>query len=305
VALRLSGRAKARLDRFKPQLIHLATPDWLGLRARSYGRKRGLPVVTSFHSNIISYFKYLGLFAPPQRLAWAYFRNFYLGCDHIYVPAESMADGLRERGIDRNLRIWSRGVDPQRFSPDRRSMAWRRGHGIKDDEVVVVFVARLRWEKGLRLLTKVLQQLEREGVPHRSVVVGQGVGYEPMRKWLPNTVFTGHLEGDELATAYASSEVFLYPCETDTFGNVTLEAMACGLPTVCADAPGAKSIVLHEKTGLLAKSGDQASFVEATRSLVADRDRREAFAQRALARSAEFSWTATLDRLSGYYDELL
>jgi glycosyltransferase involved in cell wall biosynthesis len=122
---------------------------------------------------------------------------------------------------------------------------------------------------------------------------------------LPNTVFTGFLEGDDLARAYASSDVFLFPSDTETFGNVTLEAMASGLPTVCAEAVGSRDLVNDGATGRLCPPGDVAAFTEATRDLVRTASLRNRMGTAAFRRAQDFSWNAILEKMNGYYDEVL
>ena len=305
VALGLTPRARRRLADLEPDLVHIATPDLLGASALRHARRWRLPVVGSFHSNIPSYLRYATFWRHFEAVAWTYLRRFYGRCDRVYVPTLSMKAELVRHGFAAATEIWARGVDMDRFAPRHRSMPWRRDHGIADDEPVVLFVARLRWEKGLDLLARVFRRLDDIGVRYRPVIVGDGVGYAPLRRLLPRAVMPGHLEGSALATAYASADVFLYPCETDTFGNVTLEAMASGLPTVCADAPGAKSLVQSGTTGWLVSPGDETGFVERTSSLIADAARRRRQGAAALERARMFSWDACLESLSNSYDDVL
>lgn len=311
LATHMPRAARQRLRSFSPDLIHLATPDIIGMWGKAYGRRRKLPVVTSFHSNIVSYLNYVPVLKHFQRAGWGYFRRFYESCDHIYVPTQSMAQELRRHEIGvpspelgERLRLWPRGVDTQRFSPTKRDLAWRREMGIQDDERLVLFVARLRWEKGLETLAKSISLLEQAKIPHRSMIVGEGVAYEPLRKKLPNTLFTGKLEGDALARAYASADLFLYPSATETFGNVILEAMASGLPVVAADAPGSKSVVEPDVSALLASVDDAQSFFARSQALLADDALRERMAAAGLARSALFSWDAAMDGLLENYRSL-
>jgi len=212
---------------------------------------------------------------------------------------------LTQHGITDGLRLWRRGVDTDRFTPRRRSADWRAAHGIGENEVVVAFVSRLVWEKGLDVYADVIQRLERRGVPHRSVVVGDGPARADLEERLPNTVFTGFLEGDTLARAYASSDVFLFPSDTETFGNVTLEAMASGLPTIAADAAGSRDLVDPDTTGVLCPPGDRTAFTEATRRLILDDSLRRRMSTAAHKRSQNFTWPAILDRMCEYYDEVL
>ncbi len=304
IALGMNRTARERLATFRPSLIHIATPDLLGRAALRHARSEEIPVVASYHTHFSSYLKYyyLGVLEP---LLWAYLRNFYRQCEHVYVPSPSMGEVLRSNGITEGLRLWERGVNTQRFNPVHRSSAWRQRYGIADDEVVVSFVSRLVWEKGLHLYADVIERLEAHNIPHRSLVVGDGPARAELEGRLPNTIFTGHLEGDALANAYASSDVFLFPSDTETFGNVTLEAMASGLPTVCADATGSRTLVDDGTTGVLAPAGDTDAFFEATARLITDAEGRRTMGRQAHQRAQHYSWNAVLSRIVGYYDELL
>jgi glycosyltransferase involved in cell wall biosynthesis len=303
ISLGLNGTARERLSTFRPSLIHIATPDVLGRAALRHAKKDDIPVVASYHTHFSSYLKYyhLGVLEP---LLWAYLRNFYQQCEHVYVPSPSMGEVLRTNGITEGLRLWERGVNTQRFNPSQRSSAWRQRYGIADGDVVVSFVSRLVWEKGLHRYAEVIERLEAQQIPHRSLVVGDGPAREELEERLPNTIFTGHLEGDALAHAYASSDVFLFPSDTETFGNVTLEAMASGLPTVCADATGSRTLVDDGTTGHLAAPNDTKAFFDATTHLVTDADARRTMGRHAHKRAQHYSWEAVLDRIVGYYNEL-
>ena len=304
LSLGLSPSARRALTRFDPDLFHIATPDLLGHQALALARRAGKPVVASYHTHFSSYLSYYGLSGLETPLWWA-LRRFYRRCDQIYVPTPSMAETLRQHGIREGLHLWPRGVDTARFTPAKRSLQWRRAHGIADDEPVVLFVSRLVWEKGLDTLAAVLTSLQARGVPHRSVVVGDGPAGEKLRGRLGTTVFTGRLEGDELATAYASADLFLFPSDTETFGNVVLEAMASGLAAVCADATGSRDLVTPGVTGYLAAPGDSAAFTEATAALLVDPTLRDEFAAAALVQARAYDWEAVLARVTGYYAQVL
>jgi len=303
-ALGLTPSVRRELERFDPTLYHIATPDLLGQQALSTARSTDTPVVASYHTHFSSYLKYyhLGLF---ESALWSYLRRFYQQCEQVYVPSTAMADILRDHGITEGLRLWERGVETDRFTPARRSADWRRSHGIGDDEVVVTFVSRLVWEKGLDVYADVIERLEQQGIPHRSMVVGDGPAREELEARLSNTVFTGFLEGDTLARAYASSDVFLFPSDTETFGNVTLEAMASGLPTVCARAVGSRDLVNDGTTGRLCTPGDVEAFTEATRQLVQNASLRKRMGTAAFQRAQDFTWTTLLEKMNRYYDEVL
>lgn len=290
------------LEEFAPDIIHLSAPDWLGAGALKYARQRHLRLVASVHTRFDAYWKYYGLqFLGP--MSTHYLRYFYGSCEQVYVPSESMAQSLRADGVDCNMRVWARGVDHTAFSPAKRSMELRASWGVDAHRPAVTFVGRLVTEKGLDTVVDAFARLRQAGVAHRPVIVGDG----PERAWLeqriPDAIFTGFLTGESLMQAYASSDVFFFPSATETFGNVTLEAMAAGLPAVCADATGSASLVQHGETGFLCPVRDGARFAEAIASLLADPGLRGRMAGAARAAALEYSWDAQLSGvLAGYYE---
>ncbi len=304
ISLGISRAALAELDAFAPNLIHVATPDILGLRALRLARSRGLPLVATYHTHFASYLDYYGI-GRLEGSVWRYLRWFYRQCDHVYVPSDSMTRVLQEHGISDNLRPWPRGVETSLFTPVRRSGEWRRSIGAEhDEEVVVTFVSRIVAEKGIDVLADVILGLEERGIPHRSVVVGDGPSREALAERLPRTHFTGTLLGEDLARAYASSDVFLFPSETETFGNVTLEAMSSGVPVVCADATGSASLVTDGVSGFLAPARRSDMFLEHVARLATDAALRRSMGIAARERALEYDWEAVLARLLAYYREL-
>jgi glycosyltransferase involved in cell wall biosynthesis len=294
--------ARKQLEAFQPDLVHVATPDWLGVRALKWAERHDVPAVASFHTHFASYLKYYHLGAIEPAL-WAYGRWFYDRCEEVYAPSASLADVLREEGIETPIRVWSRGIEADRFAPSKRSAAWREAHGFRAP--VVAFVSRLVWEKGPDLYAEVIERLEREGIPHHSLVVGDGPAREDLEARLTATVFTGHLDGEALATAFASADVFLFPSETETFGNVTLEAMASGLPAVCADATGSRSLVEDGTTGFLCAPGDTDGFYDAVAGLVQNEKQRARMGAAARRAALTYDWDAIMGRLARYYEDVL
>jgi glycosyltransferase involved in cell wall biosynthesis len=303
LTLRLPRSARERLEAFRPTLVHIATPDRLGLAARRWALKHDIPLVSSYHTHFSSYLKYYNLSLLEGAL-WAYLRWFYRACRQIYVPTPSMAGVLREHGITEGLLPWPRGVDTDRFNPQRRSYEWRRSLGIADDEVVLTFISRLVWEKGPDVFAAVVAALTERGIPHRSLIVGDGPARADLEERLPRTIFTGYLSGGDLARAYASADVFLFPSETETFGNVTLEAMASGLPTICAEATGSMTLVQHGETGFLAPPRQLEAFLGFAEQLITDAGRREQMGTVACEHAQSYAWPALLDRLMGYYHDV-
>jgi glycosyltransferase involved in cell wall biosynthesis len=303
LAFGLTPALRRRLEAFDPDIVHIATPDLLGRQALTFAQARGVPAVASYHTRYETYLKDYGLkFLEDFVAEWL--RRFYGACDEVYAPSASMAEHLMAAGFADNIRLWARGVDTKRFHPSNRSQAFRARLGIAEGEPVIAFVGRLVREKRLDTLVEVAAALRRAGVDHRVLIVGDGPDRAMLERGLPGAQFTGFLTGDELATAYASADVFLFPSDTESFGNVTLEAMASGLPTVAADATGSRCLVSEGVTGFLAPAGEAAAFVEPLAALAGDASMRQAMGQAARARSLEFSWDAAMSGLLDRYEAL-
>ena len=306
----ISRKGWSRLEAFEPDIIHIATPDYAGAQALRWAKSHHVPVVSSYHTHFASYLKYFASYNPLYRAdllentAWRYGRWFYTQVEHVYVPSSSIADKLRSRGIVDGLRIWARGVDPERFAPYHRSQKWRSSHGFTEKDVVIAYVGRLVWEKNLSVLARVLEKLKALGIAHKSLVVGDGPARDVLSERLTDTVFTGPLDGNELASAYASSDIFLFPSETETFGNVTLEAMASGLPAVCANASGSDLLVLDGLTGYLAPPHDISAFLTRIRRLISNPSLRKTLGKAARRRAETFEWRNIMGHLAGYYQEI-
>ncbi len=301
----LSDKLKRRIRAFNPTLFHLAAPDVLGHSALKLSEALGIPAVASFHTRFDTYLRYYGFgwVEPYCRIKMA---KFYNRCQHVYVPSPSVGNVLKKEGIlGRNLRYWSRGVDRERFSPKHRDMKWRRTLGIKDDEIVLGFVGRLVREKGLDEFARLVDNLNASGLPVKALVVGDGPEGKTLRKLLPGAVMTGHLSGHDLARAYAACDLFINPSQTETFGNVTLEAMASGVATVCAHATGSTDLVQDGKTGLLAKSADDADWVNATAKLCRDHMLRRKMGTAARRASAAYDWGRIMQGLFEHYQEVI
>jgi glycosyltransferase involved in cell wall biosynthesis len=303
VSLGLSGDALDSLTEFDPHLFHIATPDLLGLAALKNAKRSNRPFVASYHTHFASYLSYyrLGVLEPA---VWSYLRWFYRQCRHVYVPTASMIEVLENNGISGNLRLWPRGVESDLFNPARRSVQWREARSISADDVLIAFVSRLVTEKGLDVVIDVIRGLEERGVSHRLVIVGDGPERERVAAALPNAIFEGHQRGRDLATAYASSDVFLFPSDTETFGNVTLEALSSGLPAVVANATGSNALVQDGYNGFLSTPRDSRDFLENTEKLVRDPALRSKMSLNARQSAESYDWEMVLGRMTSYYSEL-
>ena len=266
----LPARVRADIAAFAPTIVHVSAPDVLGHRAVSMARDSGLPVLASVHTLFETYPAYYGLGFLESPLV-ALLRRFYNRCDALVAPTQEIAERLRGQGIVKPVSVWSRGVDHARFDPARRSPEWRRSLGIGDEELVVGFLGRLVLEKGLDIFTAVSQELRRRGVAHRILVIGDGPARDTLLADLPEAVMAGFQAGDDLGRAVASMDIFLNPSVTETFGNVTLEAMAAGVTVVAANATGARSLVEDGVTGRLIGPRDVPGYADAIQAYAADR----------------------------------
>jgi len=296
--------AQNRLREFNPTLVHLATPDVLGFRAMRWAQANNIQIVASYHTHFTSYLKYYNL-DMLKMLGWKYLAWFYSQCKHVYVPSPSMADELNDQGIDEGIRIWARGVNTEQFSPDFRDMEWRRSLGVTDTDKVVTFVSRLVWEKNLQTFVDATKKLKQNHDDIKVMVVGDGPAEKELEHMLPEAHFTGFITGDELSRAYASSDVFLFPSETETFGNVTLEAMSSGLPCVVADATGSRSLVESGVNGYLAPPRDTIAFAECVAKIAEDESLWEKMSKAARQKALAYSWENVNNKLLENYREAL
>ena len=261
----------ADIDGFAPNCIHVSAPDILGHRAVSYARKRGLPVVASVHTLFETYPAYYGL-GFMEGAVVALLRRFYNRCDALVAPSEEIVERLKRQGVTPPISVWSRGVDHERFSPALRSNDWRRSLGLQDDELVIGFLGRLVLEKGLDVFAMTCAELRRRGVPHRVLVIGDGPARDSLLRDVPGAVLAGFQMGDDLGRAVASMDILLNPSVTETFGNVTLEAMSAGVAVVAADATGARTLVKHGETGHLIRPRDVTAYADAIEGYANDRE---------------------------------
>jgi glycosyltransferase involved in cell wall biosynthesis len=216
-----------------------------------------------------------------------------------------MADVLRAERMNPDVGIWSRGIDRTVFNPGARSLEWRRSIGIADDDFVIAFFGRIVLEKGIDVFGDVIVELKRRGIAHKVLVIGDGPARETLAAQVPEAIFAGHQAGNDLGRAIASADILLQPSVTETFGNVTSEAMACALPVVGADATGTSSLVKDGVTGALVQPRDIAAYADAIQHFATDR---------AAARSAGtagekvadgYTWDAVNGTLAAKYFEVI
>ena len=285
----IPGRVRRDLARFNPNVVHVASPDIVSHRAISWARRNKVAAVASVHTRFETYLSYYHL-QGIEPLVRAMLRRFYHRCEVVMAPSESMAAILRAQRMNRDIAIWARGIDRDQFNPARRDMEWRRSLGIADDEMVVAFLGRVVMEKGLDIFSDSVRAFAERGHRYRVLVIGEG----PARPWfeqqLPDAVFLGEQTGTDLARALASSDVLLNPSTTESFGNVTLEAMACGVAVVAAVASGTTSLIRHGQSGTLVDATEVEEFADALEAYARDPRLRRQHAQAGLEFARTMDW---------------
>jgi len=271
--------------------IIISTPGPVGLTALLAAKMLNLQTSGIYHTDFPQYIRILTEDSFLESVAWGYMHWFYGQVDTVFVNSEEYKQSWIKRGFDpAKLKILPRGLDTELFHPARRDSAFFEKFGVSNGEVRLLYVGRISKEKDLDLLADAYRRLRKEGLSVQLFVVGDGPYSEALSKCLPEAFFTGYLRGKELAAAYASADIFVFPSTTDTFGNVILEAQASGLPVVVSDSGGPKELVAHNANGLITKSHNVEDFTDAIRALVIDQKLRERMANSARNSVIDRSW---------------
>jgi glycosyltransferase involved in cell wall biosynthesis len=244
-----------------------------------------------YHTDFPEYIRILTEDSYLESLAWTYMHWFYGQQDTIYVNSEQYRRSWAHRGIDPDkLKILPRGLDIALFHPDRRDPSFWRRFGADPKTVRLLYAGRVSKEKDLDVLSAAYEQLRGSEPALQLCIVGDGPYATALGESVPDAIFTGYLAGEELATAYASADIFLFPSTTDTFGNVIIEAQASGLPVIVSDAGGPQELVEHGVTGLITKARDVPGFAAAVHLLASDAEKRLAMGRKARESVLNRSW---------------
>ena len=291
------GKLVKLWKRNRPDVVHIATEGPLGRSALLAAKALGLPVCSEFRTNFHAYSQHYG-FGFLRSPIIGYLRRFHNATQCTMVPTQALHDDLQREGFH-NLLTVARGVDVRRFDSAHRSEALRAQWGAAPDDLVVTCVGRLAPEKNLITLVAAFEAIRRQQPRARLVLVGDG----PMRKELqarcPDAVFAGQRIGDDLAAHYASADVFLFPSVTETFGNVTTEAMASGLAVVAFDYAAAKRVIQDGVNGALVPFNDDAAFVATAVRTAADLANCRTFGARARISVMALDWDSIAAQVEG------
>ena len=278
----------------RPDVVYIATEGPLGWSAVRTAQRLRIPVWSGFHTNFHSYARHYRL-SWLQPLIFRYLCRFHKRTQGTLVPSVDLRNRLQAVGLP-NVSILGRGVDCQLFTPERRCAALRRTWGISERELVVLYVGRLAPEKNLGLAVAAYRAMQRHSASTKFVVVGDGPLRAALHKAHPDLIFCGVHTGTQLAKHYASADVFLFPSETETFGNVTLEAMASGLVVVAYDYAAAHMHVTHGETGVLVPYGEPQAFIDAAVTLACEPQSLAQIRQQARAYATAVDWQSVVER---------
>lgn len=293
-----SRRIAAALKAHRTDLVHLASPFFLGARGMAVSASLGLPTVAVYQTDVPSYARLYYRSNLGEQAAWRWLRRIHNAADRTLAPSTAAATALHGHGIER-VWLWRRGVDAARFDPGHRSSALRQAVAA-GDQVIVGYVGRLAVEKRVDLLAPVSRI---PGV--RVVVVGDGPARANLERAMPDAVFLGERRGTQLARIFASLDLFVHTGPFETFGQTIQEALASGVPVVAPAQGGPLDLVDHGRTGLLVPPCDAAALVSAVASLVRDTERRQAMGVAARVAVASRTWAAVGDELIRHYVDVV
>jgi glycosyltransferase involved in cell wall biosynthesis len=299
--LRLGLPAKRRLVRqwstSRPDVVHIATEGPLGWSALHAARQLKLPISTDFRTNFHAYSSHYGA-AWLHRTILGYLRKFHNRASCTTVPTSALAQELSSWGFER-LHVISRGVDTQRFCPSRRSTALRQQWGAGPDDLVALYVGRLAPEKNLGLVARTYAAMARRNPRVRLVIVGDGPQRQALDQLCPDAHFAGVRSGLDLAAHYASADLFIFPSLSETFGNVTLEAMASGLPVLAYEHAAAAELIHHGQSGLAVPVGQEATYLAQAEGLSADLSGCRQMGRAARQTALRLDWASIIGQFEG------
>ncbi|MBW5447008.1 glycosyltransferase [Cohnella sp. CFH 77786] len=292
-ALPRLAEAQSKLLRFRPTAIHVATPFGIGLTGRQLALRHGIPLFASHHTHFVRYLSFYNL-QWLGTLLWRYLHWFHRPSRRVFVPSRSVLEECEEHGW-KGLAVWSRGVDTSVFRPADDREALRQALGLDVSRFTVLYAGRMAPEKQAEVAVEAIKLLERDhGLGAELVMAGDGPSAAALRTLAARRKvpvrFPGALPQPELRRWMAACDALIFPSPTETFGNVVLEAMACGLPVVGANAGAVPDTVRHGEDGLLCEPGDAGAFAAALARLGGDPALREKLAEAGLRQASARSW---------------
>ncbi|MCF2141998.1 MAG: glycosyltransferase family 1 protein [Candidatus Lokiarchaeota archaeon] len=288
-----------KLDEFQPDIIHIATPDLMGLITLVYAKRRNIPVIFIHHTDFQSYMKYFQVDWLVKTM-WPAMVAVYNKALNVFAPTQKYVDLLHRKGV-KHVDIWSRGIDRKQFNPKNRSKELRKAWNAENKKVFL-FVGRLVWYKGLRTFIKIYKQFEnRLDKDMAFVLIGDGPIRATLQAEMPKAIFTGYLHGEKLGQAYASADVLLFPSTTETFGQVIQEALASGLPVIVSDKGGCQEIVNQSKGGIIVPWKNLSLWKEACEVMLFDEIQYHKYRESGLKYAESRNWKKLNEQLIQKY----
>lgn len=306
IPLTKQSKIENTLNEFNPDVIHITTPSILGNFALAWAKKNHVRIISIYHTHFISYidyyFKSIPFLIPYlKRSAVKKMKNFYDKCDKVYVPTEGIIDELGKLGLQmKNIKLWQRGLDKNIFNPNKRNREYIRTI-TGNNRPNILFVSRLVWEKNLEVLREVFFKIRAYNLELNFIVAGDGVARQELEASMPGAIFLGNVDHQTLSIIYASSDVFIFPSISESYGNVVVEAMASGLPCVIADGGGSASLVTHGVNGFLCSPKDADEYIHYIRKLIEDEGIYQNIVKNAIEYTKLLDWDILLRQ---YFDDV-
>lgn len=295
---------KDELNTFQPDLIHIASPSPMGHFVLNYAKSREIPVVTIYHTHFLSYVDYYLRHVPflipgMKSLISKSQKQFYDHCELVLIPTQVIKDDLRsfDFKVD-HMMLWERGLDQELFDPKKKDLDYIKSI-VHNDRPNILFASRLVWEKNLETLIKLYDLCKDENKQYNFIIAGDGQASQSLKSQMPDAFFLGNLAHDELSKVYASCDIFVFPSDSETYGNVVIEAMASGLPCVIANGGGSASFIQEGKNGFKVSPHDEQAYLHAIEKIFNHEKLRLDIISRGLLFTNSLSWDALVDR---YFD---
>lgn len=305
----LHFKLKNAVEEFNPDVIHITSPSLLGNFAIHFAKERNIPIITIYHTHFISYVEYYTRSIPvitnvAKSSIISGQKNFYNKCDLTLVPTQMMKEELISYGFNKDLlEIWPRGLDSQVFNPTKKDISFIQSI-TGNDRPNILFASRLVWEKNLETLMRIYEMAELHQVRWNFILAGDGVAREKMEENMPNAFFLGTVDQEELAILYASSDVFLFPSISETYGNVVIEAMACGCPCIIARGGGTLSFIDDGVNGFICEPTDSQEYFQKINKILDDTSLRSIFINRSLEFVKGLDWNHLVQKYFSFVDKL-
>jgi glycosyltransferase involved in cell wall biosynthesis len=292
-------KLRSQIRNFNPDVIHISVPDLIGVSMMRIAKKEGIPVLTSYHTDFPSYLKSYKL-EFLYKYVWKFFKWFYNRGKIVLVPTRIVKSQLLANGI-KDVSLWVRGIHNDAYNPGFRTESLRKKWGAGGKKVIL-FVGRFVWYKNLKTFIRIYQKFELEkNNKVKFVLAGDGPIRGVLEQKMPNAVFTGYVTGETLSRVYASSDIFLFPSTTETFGNVILEAFASGIPVVVSDVGGCRELVEESGAGLIANADDENHFFQACRNILNDDFLYKSMKERGILYAASKNWDMVNSNVIKHY----